>query len=171
MKGFIPVEIYTKEYIKAYIHARYGPKPVMTKDHGLGSKLYDVLQHSTNEDRLDVDFRFYTTTVKVYIPIHVFKQRGARLNETNIRNFNLFAEKEIKSQFNFLMDTYIAIFPSFEGNLATVRKQLGVDEEAWPDDSLKKQYYRYRKANGKALLKPRRSTVSVPCVKIANLAF
>lgn len=171
MKGFIPVDIITKKYIKAYILSQYGSEPVMTKDHKLGSKLYDVLQHSTNEDRLDCDFKFYTDTVRVYVPMHIFRQRGARLNETNIRNFNLFAEKEIKDKFNLLMDIYISIFPSFEGNLQKVRTQLGIDVEAWSDDSIKKQYYRYRLYNNKPLLKQRKSTVSVPSERVDNLSF
>lgn len=171
MKGFISIEIPTKNYIKAYIQSLHGPDPIMSKDHKLGEKLFDVLQHSTNADKLDFATRFYTTTIKLYIPMHMFRNRGANLNETNIRNFNLFVEKEVKDRFNFLMDTYIEILPSFEGNLPTVRQKLGIDVEEWSDDSIKKQYYRYRISNKKALLKPRKSPVTVPSERVENLAF
>lgn len=150
MKGYFPIEIPTKKYIKAYIHAQLGEQPIINTEHRIGNKLYDVLTRHSNERKSE--FPVYNARVKVFVNHHTFYHRGANLNETNIKNFNLFIEDEIKASYRMLMDFYIDLLPSFEANLPAVRKRIGIDLEAWDTDSIKKDYYRYRKRNGKALL-------------------
>jgi len=153
MNGYVPVEVPTKKYIKAYIISKLGEKPVMnTSDDVIGHKLYDLLEHSTNERRDQFECQHYTDIIRLYIPVRTFKKRGAFLNHTNIKNFNLFVEAELKNRLNSIMDDLIALYPSFENNLPEARKRLGIDIEAWSDDSIKKSYYRYRKRKGKPLL-------------------
>ena len=150
MKGYFPIEIPTKKYIKAYIHAQLGDDPIINTEHRIGNKLYDVLNRHTNERKSE--FPLYNTRVKVYVNHHTFFHRGANLNETNIKNFNLFLEEEIKATYRMLMDFYIELLPSFEANLPEVRKKIGIDLDAWDTESIKKDYYRYRKRAGKPLL-------------------
>lgn len=150
MKGLIPIDIPTKKYIKAHIISELGEKPIMAVNHLFGNKLYDVLQHQQNE-RLLNSYR-YDDTLKIFISCRTWRIRGAYLNQTNLRQFNLFIECDIKRQFRKYMDFYITILPSFEAHLPAVRKLLGIDLEAWSDDSMRKDYYRYRKYTGKPLL-------------------
>lgn len=152
MKGFIPIEIPTKKYLKAYILAELGPKPILDSSHTIGNYLHVLLQHSTNERATVFASRHYTEMVKIYIPISLFRQRGANLNETNIKCFNIFIENELKKRYRKLMDDLIEMLPNFMANLPEVRRKIGIDIEAWPDDSIKKDYYRYRLATGKSLL-------------------
>jgi hypothetical protein len=152
LKGYIPIEIPTKKYIKAYVTAQLGEKPLMSTDHNIGSKFYDLLLHETNEDRTRFSNVRYNAKLKLYVSYHTFYHRGAFLNQTNIKFFNLFIEKEIKSKFRHYMDFYIEILPNFMANLPMVRSLLGIDIDAWDDDSMKKDYYRYRKRNNKSLL-------------------
>ncbi len=153
MKGLIAVEIPTKKYIKAYVLSKLGDKPVLTvSSDSIGNKMYDVLQHKNNERKTDFKNSRYTEVLKIYIHIRTFKKRGAYLNHTNIRNFNLFIELEIKDRFHSLMDDLIELLPSFENNLPEVRRRLGIDIEDWSDDSMKKDYYRYRLKKNKSLL-------------------
>ena len=93
MKGYIPVEIPTKRYIKAFLCAKYGEKPLMTTDSKIGNKLYDLLCHKTNERKKEFANKRYNSTVRPLVSYHTFKQRGANLHETNIKSFNLFVEK------------------------------------------------------------------------------
>lgn len=158
MKGYIPIEIPTKRYIKAYIQSQLGEKPLMSTDCRIGSKLYDVLNHKTNERKNQFANIRYNEKLKIYVSYHTFRHRGAFLNETNIKNFNLFVEEEIKSCFRLYMNFYISILPNFEANLPEVRKKLGIDLEAWSDDSMRKDYYRYRLYTGKPLLYTKNST-------------
>lgn len=145
MKGFVPVDIPTKKYIKAYILTKLGDKPLMTtRNNTIGRKLYDLLEHSTNERACSFESKHYTEKIRVYIPVRLFNRRGIHLNETNVKNFNLFIEDEIKHRFHVLMDDLIEILPNFQSNLPEVRRKLGIDIEAWPDDSMSKDYYRYR---------------------------
>lgn len=153
MKGWVPVEIPTKKYIKAYIHSKLGEKPMMTTvGNTIGHKLYDLLQHSTNERASVFESKHYCEVIRIYIPVNTFRKRGAFLNETNIKNFNLFVENEIKHKFHFVMDILIEALPNFNANLPEVRRALGIDIESWSDESMCKDYYRYRKVSGRPLL-------------------
>lgn len=145
MKGFVPVDIPTKKYIKAYIISKLGAKPLMIKGSSIAQKLYDILEHTTNERASEFKSKHYTETLRIYIPIRLFRVRGANLNESNVKNFNLFIEDELKDRFHMIMDDMIDILPNFNSNLPVVRKRIGIDIEAWSDDSMKKDYYRYRK--------------------------
>lgn len=152
MKGYIPIEIPTKRYIKAYLQSELGEKPVMTTDHKFGSKMYDLICHKTNERRTEFANVRYNASIKIYIHYHTFFVRGGHLNETNIKNFNLFVENDIKSRYRMYMDFYMQMIPSFERNLPEVRRHLGIDIDAWDTDSIKKDYYRYRLKTGKGLI-------------------
>lgn len=171
MKGYIPVEIPTKRYIKAYIHFKLGEKPFMNTECNIGSKLYDVLNHKTNEEKTRFSNVRYNSSLRLYVSYHTFRQRGAFLNETNIRNFNLYVEGLIKDRFRLYMDFYISILPSFEANLPEVRKNLGIDIEEWSDDSMRKDYYRYRLYTGKPLFYDKKNTATVPSAINLNFGF
>jgi hypothetical protein len=88
----------------------------------------------------------------MYVNYYTFYHRGALLNETAIKSFNIFMEDEIKHKYRMYMDFYIDLLPSFEKNLPQVRKHIGIDLEHWQDDSIKKDYYRYRLRTGRPLL-------------------
>jgi hypothetical protein len=90
MKGYIPVETPTKKYIRAFIIAELGQKPLICTKDLIGNKLYDILQYATNERRNEFGTKRYDATIRVYISMHTFRQRGANLNETNFKNFNAF---------------------------------------------------------------------------------
>lgn len=171
MKGFISVEFPTKQYIKAYLINKLGEQPIFNTNNIFGRKLADLLEHKTNERKSEFQSSRYKTTIRVYITKHLFKQRGANLNETNVKEFNLFVEGIIKHRFHELMDDYIEILPSFEANLPAVRKKLGIDIEAWSDDSMKKEYYRYRKENNKHLLYNKTFTRYVPSELASNFTW
>ena len=152
MKGYYPIEIPTKKYIKAYIHHQMGEQPVINPAHRFGNKFYDVLTRHTNEFGSRFAKTRYNTRVKMYVPSSTFYHRGGNLNETNIKDFNQFIEDEIKATYRMLMDFYIDLLPSFEANLPEVRKRIGIDLDAWDTESIKKDYYRYRIRTGKPLL-------------------
>ena len=165
MKGYIPIEIPTKAYIRAYVLAQLGEQPVMNTEHQIGSKLYDVLNHECNERKSEFANKRYNARLRVYVNYHTFRHRGAFLNETNIKNFNLFIEQEVKNKFRFMMDLYIELHPSFEANLPKVRAKLGIEMEDWDTDSMKKDYYRYRLRSGKKLLYDKSIARTVPSQK------
>lgn len=152
VKGHIPIEIPTKAYIKAYVHAQLGAKPQMNSRHNIGAKFYDLLKHETNEDRQRFSNIRYNAHLKLFVSFHAFHHRGAFLNETNIKNFNIYIEEEIKARFRFEMNFYMRIHPNFTANLPAVRRSIGIDVNAWDDDSMKKDYYRYRKKHGMPIL-------------------
>jgi hypothetical protein len=149
MKGFISVDIPTKKYIKAFLINRLGQQPILDRSNEFGNKLLDVLEHKNNPDRKDFSSR-YDATIRVYITMRAFQMHGANLNETNIKHFNRFLEKKIKERFYEVMDDAMFFLPVIEANLPEARRKLGIDIEAWQDDSMKKDYYRYRLKNNLA---------------------
>ncbi len=144
---------------------------MMAQTHWIGNKLYDLLQHQTNERKEEYSNSRYKTILRIYINKHVFKTRGANLNETNLKNFNIYLEKKIKDRFREMMDDKIEVLPNFMSNLPYVRKKLGIDVEAWDDDSMKKDYYRYRKATGKKTLYKKNFSRHVPSGKFTSTGF
>ncbi len=140
MKGHVPIDLPTKKYIKAFLIAELGEKPVLSKEHMIGSKLYDILQHSTNERKAKYSNSHYNATIRVYISKHTFRSRGANLNETNLKNFNGFIQAVIKEKMRFLLDLFVPADNSFE----KAREVMKIDEEDWDNDSIQKDYYWYR---------------------------
>ena len=51
------------------------------------------------------------------------------------------------------MDDLVINNPGFKKNLDIVRKRMGIDIDAWDDDSMKKDYYRSRIKRNMPLLK------------------
>jgi hypothetical protein len=155
---FFGRRIPTKKYIRAFIVAQLGPKPVICNRDVIGNKLYDVLQHSTNAYKTDFSTKHYDAKLRVYVSLHTFKSRGANLNETNVKNFNAFLQALIKDKMRFLLDLYVPMFGSFEKALAITREVIKIEDEDWDSDSIKKDYYRYRiKKNLPLLYKKERS--------------
>lgn len=147
MKNFVAVDIPTRPYIKAYVMFKLGPYPKMEENasESIGSKLYDLLKHSTNERASQYKKSTYKTTFRIYIPQMVFIKKGNNLNQTNIRGFNRFIEMEAKERFCQIMDDLTEVFPSFKNNLPEVRRKMGISNKYWPDASLRKIYYRRNK--------------------------
>ena len=150
--SYIPIEIPTKKYIKAYLIGLFGNKPVMTSRNNIGSKFIDLLQHVDDTNYMEVLNARLDTKIKLYISQHTFRQRGAFLNQINLKQFNAFCQKEIKQRSHEHMDFYLEIHPNVTANLQAVRRKLCIDIESWDEDSMKKDYYRYRKGNNQPLL-------------------
>lgn len=157
MNKCIPIEIPTKKYVKEYLIAKFGDKPLMNSRHNIGSKFYDLLQHKYTEDCNELPNVRYDTRLKLYVSQHTFRHRGVFINQIKVKSFNNFCETEIKMRFRHYMNFYIEIHPNFKASLHDVRRELGIDIEAWDDDSMQKDYYRYRKANKMPLLYKRES--------------
>jgi len=152
MKGYIPIEIPTKKYIRAFIINQLGDKPFMTPDNIIGNKFFDVLERSTNERRTEFSAKHYNSKIRVYISLHTFRQRGSFLNETNVKNFNGFLQLLIKERVRFLLDFYVREYKSFEKALVEVRAVMKLNDEDWDTESIRKDYYRYRLKNNLPLL-------------------
>jgi hypothetical protein len=171
MRGYISIELPVKPYVRAYIIHRYGLNPVLSKDNDIGNKLYDLLEHATNERASEYSSKVYTTSIKVFISMRTFRVRGSRINETNVQNLNQYIEDQIKFLFHYLMDFYISILPSFVSNLTQVRFFLGISEDDWETDSMKKDYYRYRKKQQKPLLYDKTISRNVLPVSLDDKGF
>ena len=169
-KGYTIIKIPTKPHIKAYIETQFGNNPVpLSYDNIIGSKLFDLLQHDTNERLSEYSERSYTTSFNLLLTRHLLCHRGNSFNETNIKNFNLFMDEYIKDRYCFIMDMYMAMNGNFINNYKTetkiidglptivkvqskrgnflparnfARKVLGIPETLWSEETIKKIYDR-----------------------------
>ncbi|HRN79987.1 MAG TPA: hypothetical protein PKY29_04510 [Ferruginibacter sp.] len=153
MKRHVSVTIPVKPYIRAFIIHELGTPyiKVTQGSHSMVDKLYDLLERDTNERKSERQCR-YGSEIKLFIPFRTFNRRGHCLNHTNIARFNKFVELMIKERFFYRMNTLIDVLPNFSTNLTVVRNELGIDIESWSDDSMQKEYYRYRKKKNLPLL-------------------
>lgn len=148
----VSIELQTKSYIKAYLLAQLGQKPLMNTRTNIGCRFQSLLQRQGRQHQVFITAKNYNTTIKVFISKHVYHSRGCYLNEEDVRAFNAFVEQEVKNTFRVYMDLFVMIQPSFEKNLPKVRKLIGIDADQWADDSIRKDYYRYRLEAGLPLL-------------------
>lgn len=148
MKGYVPVDVPTKPYIKAWMHAELGEKPVMSQSHHIGSKFVDLLERKSNYQKTIYSADHYPATVRVYINKHCFNKKGCHIHETNILAFNNYMESYLKSQVRFMLDVYFEMTKSVEASIEIMRDRIGIPEEHFPYDTVKKDYYRYRKSKG-----------------------
>ncbi|CAN5397433.1 hypothetical protein BH11BAC5_BH11BAC5_48590 [soil metagenome] len=146
---FIPIDINTKPYVKAYIIHKLGSQPKLRskgpKIESIGNKLFDLLQHKTNERGARKNDTRYTAILRIYIPTGLFKKLGQNLNETNLKQLNLFIELEVKQLFCNLMDDLMCHLPSFINNLPEVRRKLEIEPSQWSTEAMKQVYYRRNK--------------------------
>lgn len=152
MKRTFSVEIPTKKYIKAFIISKFGEKPLMNNTNSFGCKLHDLLQQQYDDSCKEPENIRFDCRMKLYISQHTFHHRGAFISYMNVRSFNKYCESQIKEIFQQCMDFYLEINPSFMFNLLKVKEKLGIDIDDWDDQSMQKDYYRYRKAKGRELL-------------------
>lgn len=144
MKGYFPVDIPTKKYIRAYIYKELSKKPLLTKETLIGNKLFDLLQHRTNERGKTELSKHYDCYVRVYVTTYTFNRRGINLNHTNLKNFNLFLQHLVKMQVRFMLDLFMKETGSITKSLEKVREEMEIDIDDWDCDSVKKDYYRWR---------------------------
>ncbi len=150
MKGYTPVDIPTQPYIAAFIKGHMGPQPKMNGPDALGiTKYFTVLlTRASNYRKTSYRNGWYTTKLRVYIDMHTCNARGHYLNETNVRDFNIFVKNLLKGRFHELMDDYVEKNGSITKSLDRVREKLKISIFDWDDDSMRKDYLRYRKKNG-----------------------
>lgn len=163
-------EMPTRTDINNFLKSIYSKEEISVNAQTLSAIINKLMVHKSNERKKEFSTR-YDTNLKVYIPQHVFNHRGDALNETAVKDLNVFIEKQIKKEFRFLMDQWIEILPNFMTHLPQLRRKLGIDIEAWDDDSMRKDYYRYRKAKGLPPLYDKISARSVPSKRKADYGW
>lgn len=151
-KRFVPVKIRTKSYIKAYLISRFGHKPVMSQASHIGSKFYDLLSHRENDFEKILSSVLYNEEIKLFVSHYTFYTRGGFISNKKIKAFNLFMELEIKRSLRFYLDFYLSLTNSFEKSLPYAMERLGIEPEDWNEDSIKKDYYRYRIKAGSPMI-------------------
>ncbi len=152
-KKFVTIEIPTKPYCKQYIENKIGTNPIFINNREsdtVSKKFYDLLLITVNENKNRFVSDFYTAKLRIRIPLNVYKKYSKQINETNIKNFNLFVQAEIKDRFYFVMDVFQESLPCVHNNLPAARRHLGITADTWKDNSMLKDYYRYKKMKDNA---------------------
>lgn len=171
MKRHVPIDIPVKPYIKAFMRKELGEVITLSPgQHVITNKIYDILEHHQNKSKHEAPCN-YGDHIRIYLTYETFRRRGFNLNNSNIKSFNRFVEKLVKFKFYTIMDSLIDILPSFEANISEARNRIGIDIDFWSDESMRKDYYRYRLKAGKPLLYDKTFGRIVPSEKSDDAAF
>ena len=160
LRGYMSVQIPVKPYVKAYIEHQFKHQKIVlnrTKKHPVTEQLLIMLQRPENQvdERHEkrFSFRHQKAFIKIYISVEMYKRRGHHLTARNIMLFNSLMETHIKHQFYFLCHRAWKEQASFKAIIDGVRTELGIDDEAWDYDTMKRTFLRWRKNNGHEILK------------------
>lgn len=134
-----------KPYVKRHLENSFGNPTLMRRDSAIGKYFYSLLE-GASDDGSD-EYKGYAETVTIHIPYHVFLKKGCVLTKASIIEFNNFVEDLIKMQMHSMLDTLIEV------NGTEIKKAIdfyyesfNFDETVFPYETIKKSYYRYRKA-------------------------
>lgn len=134
-----------KPYVKRHLENSFGNPTLMRRDSAIGKYFYSLLE-GASDDGSD-EYKGYSESVTIHIPYHVFLKKGCVLTKASIIEFNNFVEDLIKMQMHSMLDTLIEV------NGTEIKKAIdfyygsfNFDETVFPYETIKKSYYRYRKA-------------------------
>jgi len=164
LKVVIPVRAYLEKYIAYQLKDCNGQLQI-TERHAIGAFLYSLLEPGSGKPVKKEEF---THKLVIYIPErdrngHCYDGRstGVLINETNIGRINDFFDHLFRhalfSRLDYLAERgeIVRKGGKLKGEIINFTQKFGITEEELPYETLKKAYYRYKKAAipllGKAL--------------------
>lgn len=138
------VAIPVKPYIRGFINLNYGNPADFTPDPHTNLFFLGLLKKpNTLRDNLYPDeICTYTQEVEVLISGHVFYKYGWELTKTDIVAFGRYFEKKAKFFMRSFVGMYHGVGLPFSESIAKFQKRFGFDEDSWPYESIKKDFYR-----------------------------
>lgn len=108
METFSTTEVYVKNYVKAYLEAKYGKE--MTLEEKIKDIFLDCMKDkNTSRDSIYGEKHPFKHKITVNLTEHEFYHFGFKMTKTNMAKFSRFVEYEIKQQCRL----YAALFKSF----------------------------------------------------------
>lgn len=141
----LTIQVPTKLYIARYLTVKYGSPAKLTRKELEGAYLYELIEDPRRER--DSEAGTFRHTIDVELPDRVLMRKGYYLTPTNVSNFNSWMERFIKIEMRNHIDVILSRNPETEirDAIYDYQKKYQLHDDYFPFDSIKKDYYRYRK--------------------------
>lgn len=149
---FVKINIPTKRYLKAFLQNRFGEELLLSHHDPYGKCLYVLLSDNRKRKDMQPISGDYKEEMNVSLHRDAFRHYGFSISKTGVRAFNTFVEELFKEMVHSYIDGRLEVKPKLKDAIADMRIYFKIDDDDWDYESIKKDYYRYRKRNGKALL-------------------
>ncbi|HEY5511411.1 MAG TPA: hypothetical protein VIK10_10325 [Prolixibacteraceae bacterium] len=143
------VEIPVKSYVKRFIDNNYGD-PVNFSRHPRERELFMRMLKKPanyNDHKYPNDSVRLCRTVEVPISDRDFYRHGWELSKTDIVSFGKHFERNAKWLMRSVVGTYISFGTPIQDAIQKFQLRFNMEEEYWPFDSIKKDFFRFRLDN------------------------
>lgn len=149
----VPVQLYTKKHIKAYLLNNFGPKPCIDSTHIFHNYLLLCFSH-TLQLNIEQFLKGHTEEMAIYITRSDYKNYGSWLNARQMHFFNRHVDQYMKDILFAKIDTFLEMDkkPVLKEAIYYGINNLKVTDDDWEYETIVKSYYRYRTRNNLPLL-------------------
>jgi len=143
------VSIPVKPYVKRFIELNYG----LPADFTNHPEIHKVVCRSLKKPRTQYDKQFenklctYTETIEIVISQRDFYRYGWEFSRTDVVEFGKSFESIIKCNMHNVVNIYRGVGLSIKDSIQKYQVHYKMEEEYWPYESIKKEYYRRRPVN------------------------
>ena len=144
------VAIPVKPYVKRFVELNYGLPADFTKHPDVQKELRRCLRKpDTRYDRkFENKLSTYTQTLELLISQDDFYRYVWEFSKTDVVMFGKLFESTIKTRMHHVVSIYRGIGLSIKDSILKFQDHYSMEEEYWPYESIKKEYYRRRPETG-----------------------
>jgi len=144
MKYIVTVPV--KPYVKRFLENNYG-NPIDFRKHPRENEFFRRMLRKpdyNNEHKYKNELNKHVLTVEIRISDHDFYRHGWELSKTDIVSFGKYFEKNAKWLMHTVVSTYVSFGTPIYIAIANFQTRFQMEEEFWPYDSIKKDFFRLR---------------------------
>lgn len=144
------VTIPVKSYVKRFIELNYGLPADFTKHPDIQKELRRCLRkpNTRYNRKFENKLSTYTQELELQISQDDFYRYGWEFSKTDVVMFGKLFESSIKSRMHNVVSIYRGIGLSIKDSILKFQDHYSMEEEYWPYESIKKEYYRRRPETG-----------------------
>ena len=140
------VTIPIKYYVKRFIELNYG----LPADFSNNPDIQKELRRCLRKPDVRWDYKFndtmcgYTEKLEILISQDDFYRYGWEFSKTDVINFGKMFEMIIKRRMREIVKIYCEVGGSIRDSIRKFQTEFSMEEEYWPYESIKKEYFRHR---------------------------
>jgi hypothetical protein len=147
MKFVVTVPV--KSYVKRFLENNYG-NPVDFKNHPRENEMFKRMLKKPcidEECKYNDEIQKYCCFVEIQIADRDFYRHGWELSKTDIISFGKHFEYRAKMQMRNIVSSYVSFGAPVYIAIERFQTRFNFEEEYWPFDSIKKDFFRFARNN------------------------
>ena len=143
------VTVPVKPYVKRFLENNFG-NPVDFRNHPRENEMFKRMlkKPCIDEDgKYNDELQKYSHFVEIQISDREFYRHGWELSKTDIISFGKYYERNAKMQMRNIVSSYVSFGTPVYIAIARFQAKFNFEEEYWPYDSIKKDFYRFAANN------------------------